>query len=306
MRNAQRSLFELIGPNYRTGLRAYEYDDFPLLVHTMSHDGGTEVLHSHNSVEMVYVRSGRGTHVVGDRAYELYPGDCFVLQPGEQHGFGRKTKLALTNFMFHPRLLKPYRPQLLEIPGFVQFFSLEPLFRAESAFRYKHHLPAALQREFVDTADRLEHEYVTRREGSKLCCTCMFLELLVLLSRSYQEVLAKGNAVDHFSQQKSIVDTAVAYLEQNFEKNLKVKDVAYTAYVSPSHLTHLFTEVTGVPLHEYLTNLRIDQACLKLRTTPQRVSEIARAVGFDDPAYFSRLFRKRTGRSPLGFRKSAG
>jgi len=305
MPKKQDSLFELIGPGYRTGLKPFEFGDFPLLVHTMSHDGGTDVLHSHNCVEMVYVRSGRGTHIVGDRAYELYPGDCFVLQPGEKHGFGRKTRLTLTNFMFHPRLVRPYRDELFAVPGFVQFFSLEPLFRAESAFRYKLHLPSGAQREFTAIADKLEHEYVTRRDGARLCCTCLFVELLVLLSRSYHEALSRERSVDHFSHQKSIVDAAIAYLEQNYAKSLRVRDVAYTAYVSPSHLTHLFTEVTGWPLNEYLIGLRIDQACLKLRSSSVRVADIAREVGFDDPAYCSRLFRKRTGHSPIQFRATA-
>ena len=68
--------------------------------------------------------------------------------------------------------------------------------------------------------------------------------------------------------------------------------------------THLFHQRTGFSPLEYLTRLRLNHASQLMAETALSIAEIARAVGYEDPLYFSRLFRRKMGVSPTEFRQS--
>ena len=75
--------------------------------------------------------------------------------------------------------------------------------------------------------------------------------------------------------------------------------------MSNSHFCTIFSQEMGVTFTEYLTELRMNRAKELLRTTQMRSSDIAYAVGYNDPHYFSYLFKKHTGMTPRDFRKEA-
>ncbi|CAA9291959.1 MAG: Transcriptional regulator, AraC family [uncultured Friedmanniella sp.] len=83
---------------------------------------------------------------------------------------------------------------------------------------------------------------------------------------------------------------------------LTVAGLADRAGLSSSRLTHLFTEQLGVPPMRYVERQRMQAARQLLELTSRPVAEVARAVGYDDPLYFSTRFRRHTGRSPSAHR----
>ena len=96
----------------------------------------------------------------------------------------------------------------------------------------------------------------------------------------------------------------VAYLKQNYaDANLSRTIMAAHVAVSESHLTRTFRRDLGIAPWEYLTRYRVEQAKALLRVTNLTVTEIAYQVGYNDSAYFSRVFHEETGRSPLAFRR---
>ncbi len=80
-------------------------------------------------------------------------------------------------------------------------------------------------------------------------------------------------------------------------------DLARVLGVSEAYVSRVFRRVTGCSLWEYVNHHRIQCACELLERTAMSVTEIALAVGYNDPAYFSRIFRGETGRSPQTYRK---
>ena len=76
--------------------------------------------------------------------------------------------------------------------------------------------------------------------------------------------------------------------------------------LSEYHFIHLFREYTGFSPHAYVTRLRLDKAKDLMVSTTMNISEIAFAVGYANPLYFSRLFKRHTGLSPSRFRTGAG
>ena len=97
--------------------------------------------------------------------------------------------------------------------------------------------------------------------------------------------------------------TAVNYFHENYSKPISVSDYAQDLGLSVSWFTRSFREYAGTSPAQYLISLRISAAQSLLETTDHNVTEISELVGYDNPLYFSRLFRKQTGMSPSDFRR---
>lgn len=95
---------------------------------------------------------------------------------------------------------------------------------------------------------------------------------------------------------------AVDYIEEHLADELSRETVARAAGLSPSHFSHLMRARTGWSFTELVTRLRIDRACHLLAHTDQPLAQIAQECGFGDQSYFTRVFRKRTGRTPGDYR----
>lgn len=94
------------------------------------------------------------------------------------------------------------------------------------------------------------------------------------------------------------------YLSQHFTNpNLMLQDVAGEVCMSGSRFSTVFSQETGFTFTEYLASLRLSKAKELLLATDMRSSQIALAVGYSDPHYFSYLFKKSTGVTPSEFRK---
>ena len=89
-----------------------------------------------------------------------------------------------------------------------------------------------------------------------------------------------------------------------FSKNANLTTYAEMFNISVSYFTHLFTQQFGVSPYKYLLNTRMSQAKYLLIETNMHINDIAETVGYDDPFYFSRIFKKHTGSSPSVYRKT--
>jgi signal transduction histidine kinase/AraC-like DNA-binding protein len=101
----------------------------------------------------------------------------------------------------------------------------------------------------------------------------------------------------------ALVKQALAYLHQHYGHALVRTEVATAVGVSESYLSQIFHRELGVSPWDYLTRLRIRQAKELLSSTPASITAVAASVGFDDPAYFSRVFHKVVGETPHGYRR---
>ncbi len=102
----------------------------------------------------------------------------------------------------------------------------------------------------------------------------------------------------------SVIRKAKAYIAQKYgDSNLTLHDVASHVALSNNHFCTVFSQEMGVTFTEYLTAARIARAKELLLTTSMRTSDVAYAVGYNDPHYFSYLFKKNTGMSPRDYRK---
>lgn len=104
-------------------------------------------------------------------------------------------------------------------------------------------------------------------------------------------------------EDESPTEKAKLYIENNFNRDVTVEEIANDVGLSLSFFSRKFKHDMGYSPIEYLNHLRIQKACQLLHFTNTRVKEIAFIVGFKDQFYFSRFFRKQIGISPSQFRK---
>ncbi len=101
------------------------------------------------------------------------------------------------------------------------------------------------------------------------------------------------------------VTKAKNFIAHNYTLDIGVESVSDFVGVSRATLYRAFMEREGCPPVKYLTEFRISRACKLLKETELPVSAVARSVGYNDNLYFSRMFHKTTGVSPVDYRVSA-
>ncbi len=103
--------------------------------------------------------------------------------------------------------------------------------------------------------------------------------------------------------EKDMITNTILFLKDNLDTPLTVKDLALKNNFSVPHFSSLFLKATGMSPIEYFIHLRLQKACLLLYKSDMRIKNIAGEVGYDDPYYFSRLFKKYMKVSPEQYRQ---
>ncbi len=100
-----------------------------------------------------------------------------------------------------------------------------------------------------------------------------------------------------------VILRAKKYIDDNFANpDICLHSVAEEVHFSPNHFSTIFSQECGVTFIEYLTSVRVEQAKLLLANSQKRASDIAYETGFNDPHYFSYIFKKATGYTPRDYR----
>ena len=102
-----------------------------------------------------------------------------------------------------------------------------------------------------------------------------------------------------------VVQKAGEYLRTHYSKKISVEDVARAVYLSPCHLSKIFKEELGCTIMEYLTKIRIEEAKKMLSNPKYNIIQVASILGFKDPGYFTKVFKRSEGITPSQFREKA-
>lgn len=129
------------------------------------------------------------------------------------------------------------------------------------------------------------------------------VDYIVDLFQSVMEVRDR-QMTEHNSD---VVEAAKNYILDNYsQEDLTLNSVASHVNVSPNHLSAMFSQKTGQTFVKYLTDIRMNRAKELLKCTNKRSNEISEEIGYKDPHYFSHLFKKNVGCTPLQYRERSG
>ncbi len=117
------------------------------------------------------------------------------------------------------------------------------------------------------------------------------------ITEAAQKIAGKTN-----QRAGGLVEQAVDYIHQHYQEDLALDDVSRAVNISSYYFSKVFKEKIGVTFVEYLTNLRMEQAKKLLENPDNSVRDVCFAVGYQDPNYFSRTFKRMTGVTPTEYR----
>ncbi len=229
-----------------------------------------------DDVILILVVSGAGWVQCATR-HEVSEGSYFVIPAGVPHAYGANDSSPWTIEWIH------FKGKAAS--SFSKLFPNNS--RPQSA---NHTAPGKL--DFAKIYDCLATGYDT---GNLLAAST---HLRVLLTELYRQQQEGG-----FSCADEAVRRCVEWMHNHLELRITLAELALAAGFSVPHFCVLFKTVTGRAPLDYFLRLKIMCACQLLDDTRSRVREIAASVGWENPFYFSRYFRKITGISPRAWRK---
>lgn len=122
-------------------------------------------------------------------------------------------------------------------------------------------------------------------------------EILILAGRQLTETKKPG------IRTQEEIELATRYFNEHFNRNISIEEYALSRHMSTCWFIRSFRQYSGITPMQYILGIRITNAQHLLAATNYNVTEIAEIVGYDNPLYFSRLFKKQTGLSPSEYRK---
>jgi AraC-like DNA-binding protein/mannose-6-phosphate isomerase-like protein (cupin superfamily) len=273
--------------------------------------------HAHEFFEMVYIRRGRGAHVIGREHYPIRAGDLFIIHPGEAHRYAldEESTLLIVNVLWQPKLVR----QLLRA-GENSLASqslpyITPLLKPRQKFSHRLHLSgsAAFRVEVLLDEMRRETEAArgaTPAPGCQALLRHLFCSLLILLSRvqtGQSEARSTPGRQAHVSSSRAAGQEAVAraitFLESHWNKPIRVEEIASHVALSSSRFSHLFKAQTGRSPIAYQHELKMEHAGQLLLKSTLPIHEVAHRCGFEETRFFHRVFRRHFDCSPAQYRQ---
>lgn len=229
---------------------------------------------------LIHCLQGEGWLEMGGARWRVQPGQAIAIPPGAAHAYGASGERPWTIYWVHmagaqvgrvARMLGVDAGRPLFNPGFDP--ALPPLYEAMIAQLSRGYAAAIL----------LDASLTLGRLVARLCLDAARPE---------------GGGVSVAGR----IERALTLMEQNVDGRIRVAELAASASMSPSHFAALFRRKTGFAVLDYFVRLKMQRAGYLLDSTTLPIKVIAAQLGFDDPLYFSRSFRRVHNCSPSAYR----
>lgn len=274
----------------------------------MHTDQDAPPLHGHDFVELVYVIEGEGEHVCDGESYQLFAGDVFIINPDEQHAYhiAANQKIEIFNCLFTPSLFDEDLLRGLGITHSMDYFYVHPFLDNSERFHRCINLRGEAAVDIQSMFVKMSNEYEARQNGYETIIRLQLVQLLIQLSRIY----AHGDTTLSLNrkelERKTFIKRVAGYLERHYDQKLTLANLSSLFNMSSRHLNRIFKEETGKTVVEYIHHIRISRAKKLLTESDAKIIAVALDVGYDDPAFFTRLFTRKVGCPPGRYREKSG
>ncbi|MCC6681024.1 MAG: helix-turn-helix transcriptional regulator [Phycisphaeraceae bacterium] len=259
--------------------------------------------HAVDVVLLTCILRGRGRHVIGEQSIEVGPGSVGITHYGQEHDLlteagGMDVMNLYLDLEHHPLPLLPRQLQgdlaamLVPHRRLVHRINRQVQLQLDDAAQIAQPLGRMLREQ---TEHDVGYESVMRQQLSLFLIDCC---------RSARRAEVRDSDVP--SGGPAWLPRVLQMIEQRYDEPLGLSDLSAEAQVSREHLCRQFARAAGCSPIAYLNRRRIQAAMWLLRTTDERVIEVALRCGYNDLSHFNRLFKTMVGTTPRAYRRGSG
>jgi AraC-like DNA-binding protein/mannose-6-phosphate isomerase-like protein (cupin superfamily) len=243
--------------------------------------------HRHSFYVICLIRSGSGIHVIDFEEFEVRPNRLFIVSPLQVHFWKLNTNTNISLVQFSERILNFNNE------------SVSSLLSILIMNRNYLDLSSDQSNEVLSIAKKLEQETVETDNFSAdiilgyLIVLCRLIERMAEIKDVHNQIKSKGNKMQLFLE----------LVEKNFTRNKGVSYCADELYITPNYLNMLSKKHFGKSASEMIASRIMLEAKKLLYHTTSDISQIAFELGYEDPSYFTRSFRRFERKTPSEFRE---
>ena len=239
------------------------------------------VPHTHNHMELFYIVGGKGQFLIQDQLYPVNANTLVIINPNISH-----TEVGLN--------AQPLEYIVLGIEG-IELAGGEG---SDSGFSMLDRFESA---EISGCLRNILREMEQKSTGYEDVCQAYMEILIIRLMRSTALSAPEVPPVVSKNQQCAAVKR---YIDQHFKESLTLEQLAEEAHMNKFYLSHTFKKEYGISPINYLISCRVAESKYLLAETDLSLSRIAQLLGFSSLSYFSQVFRRSQGISPMEFRQN--
>lgn len=229
--------------------------------------------------QLNYITYGEGIFENKYGKFNVKPGSLMIIFPGEWH-------------RYKPNYSKGWKENYIGFQGkFASAFMTKPYFKKQQPV-----IQVGEKEEILDTLIKIFNLTEKEQPGFQQIASGLIIKLLGYLVAFGKQKEFKGKKI------VPIVEEARYIMRKEIQKNFDLEDFARQHNIGYSYFRRMFKNFTGISPRQYYLQLKIMRAKELLLSTEKTVKEISYELGFDSIHYFSRLFKKKTGKTPTDFR----
>lgn len=259
---------------------------------------GSDAMHFHNYLEIGYCYYGEGTMYLAEEEQEYRAGTITVIPKNFlHHTRGKGDKVNRWEYLF------------VDVERFLnEIFADKPGYAKSLIKNLQSSMYLLHQDEFAEVGQLLHLILEEMREKNEFYRESVRGLLLSLLLKIARVNAARGGETMPVEQKMadgnrgSIVE-ALDYIENHYNEEIKVGELAQAVHMSETHFRRIFTEYMKASPLEYVNMVRIEKACILLKKSNDKIEHIAYQVGFPIETTFIRNFKKIVGLSPKEWRR---
>lgn len=236
-----------------------------------------------NYAMLIYCTEGKGWYRIKDKTHPIERNQYIIIPSGVPYSFGADESDPWTIYWLH------FRGKLSD-----SFFPTHPV--PASILPNDHSRLQDRIRLFEEIYNCFSMGYIKEYMIYSSACLYMFLTSFIYLEQYRHRAIPT-------QKEYPLSARAIHYMQENIEHNITLEQLSAYFKYSPSHFSMLFQKEAGVSPINFFIRLKIQKACQYIELTNLKLSDIATKLGFEEPAYFSRLFTKVMGLSPSEYRK---
>ena len=254
--------------------------------------------HDHAFYEMALVLSGSGFHMCGDSEESVQAGSVVFVPPGVVHGYRACREMTVYNCFFRAELAQFELLWASRDDALVALFGRGGTRRLPDDHVVTQVDPAAFA-QCIGELDAIRHEDPSDRSHARqIGHLLLALDLIARHGKRYGQTAPERRLAT-----PRVVAAVIDAFDADIARHWTLAELSTEVYLGTFHLAHEFKRWMGVSPMAYLSQRRAERACILLAGTDDSIASIGRAVGWPEPAAFSRQFSKAFGVSPREFRR---